>query len=213
MGAELGATTSLFPSDEVTRSYLRAQGREEDWVELLPDPDARYDEVIELDMSELEPLIACPHSPDNVVPVREVEGVKVDQVVIGSCTNSSFVDLRRSAKLLEGKRIHPDVVFAVAPGSKQVLELITADGSLLNFLKAGARILESACGPCIGMGYAPPSGGVTVRSFNRNFEGRSGTPDAKVYLASPETCTASAVAGDPCLPKRRKRLRCTGDPT
>ncbi|HHJ64844.1 MAG TPA: aconitate hydratase, partial [Aquifex aeolicus] len=196
MGAELGATTSLFPSDEVTRAYLRAQGREEDWVELLPDPDAQYDEIIELDLSELEPLIACPHSPDNVVPVREVEGVKVDQVVIGSCTNSSFVDLRRSAKLLEGRRIHPDVIFAVAPGSKQVLELITADSSLLSFLKAGARILESACGPCIGMGYAPPSGGVTVRSFNRNFEGRSGTPDAKVYLASPETCTASAVAGE-----------------
>ncbi len=202
MGAELGATTSLFPSDEVTRAYLRAQGREKDWVELLPDPDAQYDEIIELDLSELEPLIACPHSPDNVVPVREVEGVKVDQVVIGSCTNSSFVDLRRSAKLLEGRRIHPDVIFAVAPGSKQVLELITADSSLLSFLKAGARILESACGPCIGMGYAPPSGGVTVRSFNRNFEGRSGTPDAKVYLASPETCTASAVAGEIIDPRR-----------
>ncbi len=202
MGAELGATTSLFPSDEVTRAYLKAQGREDDWVELLPDPDAQYDEVIEIDLSELEPLIACPHSPDNVVPVREVEGIRVDQVVIGSCTNSSFVDLRRSAKLLEGRRVHPDVIFAVAPGSKQVLELITTDSSLLSFLKAGARILESACGPCIGMGYAPPSGGVTVRSFNRNFEGRSGTPDAKVYLASPETCTASAVAGEIVDPRR-----------
>jgi len=202
MGAELGATTSLFPSDEITRAFLRAQGREEDWIELLPDPDAEYDEVIELNLSELEPLIACPHSPDNVVPVREVEGIKVDQVVIGSCTNSSFVDLKRSAVLLEGRRIHPDVIFAVAPGSKQVLELITSDSSLLSFLKAGARILESACGPCIGMGYAPPTGGVSLRSFNRNFEGRSGTPDAKVYLASPETCTASAIAGEIVDPRK-----------
>ncbi|MCS7307159.1 MAG: aconitate hydratase [Aquificaceae bacterium] len=195
MGAELGATTSVFPSDEITRAYLKAQGREEDWVELQPDPDAEYDEVIEINLSELEPLIACPHSPDNVVPVREVEGIKVDQVVIGSCTNSSFVDLTRAARMLHNRKVHPDVIFAVAPGSKQALELITQDGGLLDFLKAGARILESACGPCIGMGYAPPSGGVSVRSFNRNFEGRSGTPDAKVYLASPEVCVASAIAG------------------
>ena len=202
MGAELGATTSIFPSDEITRAYLKAQGREEDWIELLPDPDAEYDEVIEIDLSKLEPLIACPHSPDNVVPVREVEGIKVDQVVIGSCTNSSFVDLTRSAKILEGRRVHPDVVFAVAPGSKQALELITMNGALLSFLKAGARILESACGPCIGMGYAPPSGGVSIRSFNRNFEGRSGTPDAKVYLASPETCVVCAIAGEIVDPRR-----------
>ncbi len=202
MGAELGATTSIFPSDEITRAYLKAQGREEDWIELLSDPDAEYDEVIEINLSELEPLIAQPHSPDNVVPVREIEGIKVDQVVIGSCTNSSFVDLTRSAKLLEGRKVHPDVVFAVAPGSKQALELITLSGSLLNFLKAGARILESACGPCIGMGYAPPSGGVSIRSFNRNFEGRSGTPDAKVYLASPETCVACAIAGEIIDPRR-----------
>ncbi|WP_448583467.1 aconitate hydratase [Thermocrinis sp.] len=202
MGAELGATTSIFPSDEMTRAYLRAQGREDDWIELLPDSDAEYDEIIEIDLSKLEPLIACPHSPDNVVPVREVEGIKVDQVVIGSCTNSSFVDLKRASKLLEGKRVHPDVVFAVAPGSKQALELITQDGSLLNFLKAGARILESACGPCIGMGFAPPSGGVSVRSFNRNFEGRSGTPDAKVYLASPEVCVACAIAGEIVDPRK-----------
>jgi aconitate hydratase len=195
MGAELGATTSIFPSDHITRAYLRAQGREEDWIELLPEPDAEYDELIEIDLSKLEPLIACPHAPDNVVPVREVEGTKVDQVVIGSCTNSSFVDLTRAGKLLEGRKVHEDVIFAVAPGSKQALELITQNGMLLNFLKAGARILESACGPCIGMGYAPPSGGVSVRSFNRNFEGRSGTPDAKVYLASPEVCVASAIAG------------------
>jgi aconitase (EC 4.2.1.3) len=202
MGAELGATTSIFPSDEITRAYLRAQGREEDWVEILPDPDAEYDEIIEIDLSQLEPLIACPHSPDNVVPVSEVEGIKVDQVVIGSCTNSSFVDLTRAAKLLEGRKVHPDVVFAVAPGSKQALELITQSGALLTFLKAGARILESACGPCIGMGFAPPSGGVSVRSFNRNFEGRSGTPDAKVYLASPEVCVACAIAGEIIDPRK-----------
>jgi aconitase (EC 4.2.1.3) len=202
MGAELGATTSIFPSDEITRAYLRAQGMEEDWIELLPDPDAEYDEVIEIDLSQLEPLIACPHSPDNVVPVREVEGIKVDHVVIGSCTNSSFVDLTRAAKLLEGRKVHPDVVFAVAPGSKQALELITQNGTLLTFLKAGARILESACGPCIGMGFAPPSGGVSVRSFNRNFEGRSGTPDAKVYLASPEVCVACAIAGEIIDPRK-----------
>jgi aconitate hydratase len=202
MGAELGATTSIFPSDEITRAYLKAQGREEDWVELLPDSDADYDEIIEIDLSQLEPLIACPHSPDNVVPVREVEGIKVDQVVIGSCTNSSFVDLTRAAKLLEGRKVHPDVIFAVAPGSKQALELITQNGALLTFLKAGARILESACGPCIGMGFAPPSGGVSVRSFNRNFEGRSGTPDAKVYLASPEVCVACAIAGQIIDPRK-----------
>ncbi len=202
MGAELGATTSIFPSDEITRAYLKAQGREQDWIELLPDPDAEYDEVIEINLSELEPLIACPHSPDNVVPVREVEGIKVDQVVIGSCTNSSFVDLTRAGKMLEGRRVHPDVIFAVAPGSKQALELITQNGILLNFLKAGARILESACGPCIGMGYAPPSGGVSIRSFNRNFEGRSGTPDAKVYLASPEVCVACAIAGEIIDPRK-----------
>jgi aconitate hydratase len=202
MGAELGATTSIFPSDEITRAYLKAQGREEDWIELLPDHDAEYDEVIEIDLSQLESLIACPHSPDNVVPVREVEGIKVDQVVIGSCTNSSFVDLTRAAKLLEGRKVHPDVIFAVAPGSKQALELITQNGTLLTFLKAGARILESACGPCIGMGFAPPSGGVSVRSFNRNFEGRSGTPDAKVYLASPEVCVACAIAGQIIDPRK-----------
>ncbi len=207
MGAELGATTSVFPSDDITRAYLKAQGREEDWIELLPDADAEYDEVIEIDLGELEPLIAQPHSPDNVVPVREIEGVKVDQVVIGSCTNSSFVDLTRSAKLLEGQKVNPDVVFAVAPGSKQALELITQSGALLDFLKAGARILESACGPCIGMGYAPPSGGVSIRSFNRNFEGRSGTPDAKVYLASPETCVACAIAGEIIDPRRLAKER------
>ncbi len=195
MGAELGATTSIFSSDEQTRSFLKAQGREQDFVELLPDKDVEYDEVITINLSELEPLIACPHSPDNVKKVSEVEGTPVDQVAIGSCTNSSFVDLTRASLLLKDQKVNDDTIFAVAPGSKQALEYATNTGILVDFLKAGARILESGCGPCIGMGYAPPSGGVSVRSFNRNFEGRSGTKDAKVYLASPEVCTASAIAG------------------
>ncbi|MGC8677647.1 MAG: aconitate hydratase [Hydrogenobaculum sp.] len=195
MGAELGATTSIFPSDEQTRLFLKAQGRESDFVEILPDKDVEYDEVITINLSELEPLIACPHSPDNVKKVSEVEGIPVDQVAIGSCTNSSFADLTRASLLLKGQKVNDDTIFAVSPGSKQALEYATQTGILLDFLKAGARILESGCGPCIGMGYAPPSGGVSVRSFNRNFEGRSGTKDASVYLASPEVCTASAIAG------------------
>lgn len=195
MGAELGATTSIFPSDEQTRLFLKAQGRESDFVEILPDKDVEYDEVITINLSELEPLIACPHSPDNVKKVSEVEGIPVDQVAIGSCTNSSFADLTRASLLLKGQKVNDDTIFAVSPGSKQALEYATQTGILLDFLKAGARILESGCGPCIGMGYAPPSRGVSVRSFNRNFEGRSGTKDASVYLASPEVCTASAIAG------------------
>jgi len=195
MGAELGATTSIFPSDEQTRLFLKAQGRESDFIEILPDKDVEYDEVITINLSELEPLIACPHSPDNVKKVSEVEGIPVDQVAIGSCTNSSFADLTRASLLLKGQKVNNDTIFAVSPGSKQALEYATQTGILLDFLKAGARILESGCGPCIGMGYAPPSNGVSVRSFNRNFEGRSGTKDAKVYLASPEVCTASAIAG------------------
>ncbi len=195
MGAELGATTSIFPSDEQARLFLKAQGREQDFVELLPDKDAEYDEVITINLSELEPLIACPHSPDNVKKVSEVEGTPVDQAAIGSCTNSSFSDLAKAALLLRGQKINDNTIFAVAPGSKQALEYATQTGILMDFLKAGARILESGCGPCIGMGYAPPSKGVSVRSFNRNFEGRSGTKDAGVYLASPEVCTASAIAG------------------
>ena len=195
MGAELGATTSIFPSDEQTRLFLKAQGRESDFIEILPDKDVEYDEVITINLSELEPLIACPHSPDNVKKVSEVEGIPVDQVAIGSCTNSSFADLTRVSLLLKGQKVNNDTIFAVSPGSKQALEYATQTGILLDFLKAGARILESGCGPCIGMGYAPPSNGVSVRSFNRNFEGRSGTKDAKVYLASPEVCTASAIAG------------------
>jgi aconitase (EC 4.2.1.3) len=195
MGAELGATTSIFPSDEQTRLFLKAQGRESDFIEILPDKDVEYDEVITINLSELEPLIACPHSPDNVKKVSEVEGIPVDQVAIGSCTNSSFADLTRASLLLKGQKVNDDTIFAVSPGSKQALEYAAQTGILLDFLKAGARILESGCGPCIGMGYAPPSNGVSVRSFNRNFEGRSGTKDAKVYLASPEVCTASAIAG------------------
>ncbi len=195
MGAELGATTSVFPSDEVTRAFLRAQGREGDWIPLEADPDAEYDEVLEMDLDGLEPMIARPHSPDNVVPVREVAGTPVDQVAVGSCTNSSYVDLMRVAAILRGKAVHPRVSLVVAPGSRQVLTMVAREGALADLIAAGARILESACGPCIGMGQAPPSGGVSVRTFNRNFEGRSGTPDARVYLASPETAAASALRG------------------
>jgi len=202
MGAELGATTSLFPSDEVTREYLRLQGREEEWVPLDPDPDASYHEELELDLSALEPLIALPHSPDRVVPVREVEGTPVDQVIIGSCTNSSYHDLMVAAKVLRGRRVHPRVSLAIAPGSRQVLEALAQNGALADLLRAGARILESACGPCIGMGQAPPSGGVSLRTFNRNFEGRSGTPDARVYLSSPEVAVASALEGAIIDPRR-----------
>ncbi len=195
MGAELGATTSLFPSDEITRRYLKAQGREEVWIPLEADPDAQYDEEIYIDLRELEPLIAQPHSPDNVCKVKEVEGVKVDQVCVGSCTNSSYHDLMVVAQILKGKVIAPNLSMTVTPGSRQVLEMVTRSSGLADMIAAGCRILESACGPCIGMGQAPPSGGVSVRSFNRNFKGRSGTADALVYLASPETCAATALKG------------------
>jgi aconitate hydratase len=195
MGAELGATTSLFPSDERTRGYLKMQGREAAFRPLAPDPDASYDEEIAIDLAALEPLVACPHSPDNVVPVRAVAGTPVHQVAIGSCTNSSYRDLLTVARILRGKRVHPGVSLVVSPGSRQVLEMIARSGALADFVAAGARVLESACGPCIGMGQAPPSGGVSVRTFNRNFEGRSGTPDAKVYLAGPEVAAATALAG------------------
>lgn len=195
MGAELGATTSVFPSDEVTREFLRAQKREEDWRPLAADPGATYDEEIEINLSSLEPLIAQPHSPDLVVEVREVAGLPVDQVLIGSCTNSSLKDLMTVAAILKGKTVHPGVSLGVAPGSRQVLEMIARDGALADLVAAGARILESACGPCIGMGQSPRSGGVSVRTFNRNFEGRSGTADAGIYLASPETAAAAAIKG------------------
>jgi len=195
MGTELGATASIFPSDEITRQFLKAWGREKVWREILPDKNAEYEEVIEIDLSELEPLIALPHSPDNVKPVREVEGVKVDQVAIGSCTNSSYRDLMLVAKVLKGKRVHPDVSLGINGGSRAVMKMLAKKGYLADIIAAGARILENACGPCIGMGFAPPSGGVSLRTFNRNFEGRSGTKDAKVYLCSPEVAVAAAIYG------------------
>lgn len=195
MGAELGATTSIFPSDEVTLEYLKAQGRETAWREIGPDPDAEYDEVIEINLDELEPLIAQPHMPDNVVKVRDIAGIPVQQVAIGSCTNSSYKDIMTVAAILKERSVHPDVSLGFSPGSRQVLEMITESSGLAGLIKSGARLLESACGPCIGMGFAPPSGGVSVRTFNRNFEGRSGTKDAKVYLSSPEVAAACAITG------------------
>src|SRR3989304_2617602 len=184
MGAELGATTSVFPSDDVTKAFLTAQNRKKDWLELKADPDAKYDEVIEIDLNKLEPMIARPHSPDNVCKVSEIEGMKVDQVCIGSCTNSSYMDLMTVAEILrKGKlKVHNSVSMTVSPGSKQALEMITQNKGLASLIEAGARILEATCGPCIGNGQSPPSAGVSLRTFNRNFEGRSGTKDAQVYL-------------------------------
>ena len=195
MGTELGATTSLFPSDEVTRAFLAAQGREADYVPLSSDPDAVYDRVIDMDLSTLNPMIACPHSPDNVVEVSSLNSVKVDQVCIGSCTNSSLYDLLKVAVMLKGKTIHPSVSLSVSPGSRQVLTMLANCGALSDILASGARVLECACGPCIGMGFSPNSGGVSLRTFNRNFLGRSGTKDGQVYLVSPETAVASALTG------------------
>ena len=195
MGAELGATTSIFPSDEVTRAFLKSQGREEDWTELKADDDAVYDGEVNIDLSQLVPLAACPHSPDNVKTVEEIGNIKIDQVCIGSCTNSSLQDLLKAAHILKGKTVHPDVSLAIAPGSRQVYNMMAQCGALSDLIDAGARILECACGPCIGMGQAPNSKGISLRTFNRNFEGRSGTKDGQVYLVSPETAAASAVAG------------------
>jgi len=195
MGAELGATTSIFPSDENTYAYLKAQGREEDFVELLPDEGAEYDEELTIDLSKLSPLAAKPHSPDNVEEVKSIGKVKVDQVAIGSCTNSSYMDLIKVAQILKGKTVHPDVSLVISPGSKQVLNMMAKNGALAIMIDAGARILESACGPCIGMGQAPRTDAVSLRTFNRNFEGRSGTKSAKVYLVSPETAAVSAITG------------------
>ncbi len=195
MGAETGATTSIFPSDEITQAFLRAQGREEDFTPLQADEDAQYDQSIVVDLSVLEPLAAAPHSPDHVVSVREAAGIPVSQVCIGSCTNSSYLDLMTVAAILKGKTVHPDVSLTISPGSKQVFEMLAANGALADLIDAGARILECACGPCIGMGQSPRSGGVSLRTFNRNFEGRSGTEDAKIYLVSPETAAASALSG------------------
>lgn len=195
MGAELGATTSIFPSDEITYEFLKKQHREDVYVELKADDDAVYDSTVEIDLSTLEPMIAMPHSPDNVQPISEVEGMKVDQVAIGSCTNSSFLDLTTVGNILKGKTIHPDVSLVVSPGSKQVLQMITKDGSLSNIIASGARILESTCGPCIGMGQSPITNAMSLRTFNRNFYGRSGTLSAKVGLVSPEVAAASAITG------------------
>lgn len=195
MGAELGATTSIFPSDERTLEFLKAQGREDVYTPLSADEDAVYDKQLTIDLSELEPLAACPHSPDNVKPVRELAGMKIDQCCIGSCTNSSFTDMMKVAYILNGKTVDPAVSLSIAPGSKQVLSMISQNGALTKMIDAGARILESACGPCIGMGQSPNSKGISLRTFNRNFEGRSGTRDAGVYLVSPETAAASALRG------------------
>ena len=195
MGAELGATSSIFPSDEATFTFLRAQGREEDYTELSADPDAVYDAEYTIDLSALKPLAACPHSPDNVKPVDELSGMKIDQVCIGSCTNSSLSDMLTVAAMLKGRTVHPDVSLSISPGSKQVYTMLAECGALADLIAAGARILECACGPCIGMGFSPKSAGVSLRTFNRNFLARSGTADASVYLVSPETAAASAIAG------------------
>lgn len=196
MGAELGATTSIFPSDEVTKAFLEAEGRGEDYVELKSDEDAVYDKIVDINLSELKPMIACPHSPDNVVAVETLKGTKVDQVCIGSCTNSSLLDMLKVAALLKGKTIRPEVSLSISPGSKQVLAMLADCGALSDILASGARVLECACGPCIGMGFSPNSGGVSLRTFNRNFEGRSGTADGQVYLVSPETAVAAAITGE-----------------
>jgi len=202
MGTELGATTSIFPSDETTLAFLKAQGREEDYIPLSSDEDAVYDREITIDLSSLKPMIACPHSPDNVVSVQSLKGTKVDQVCIGSCTNSSLYDMLKVAAMLKGKTIAPSVSLSISPGSKQVLTMLADCGALTDILASGARVLECACGPCIGMGFSPNSGGVSLRTFNRNFLGRSGTKDAQVYLVSPETAVAAALTGyitDPTL--------------
>ena len=195
MGTELGATTSIFPSDEITKQFLIAEGRGEDYVELSSDADAEYDRIIDIDLNELKPLIACPHSPDNIVTVESLKGTKVDQVCIGSCTNSSLFDMLKVAALLKGKTIDPSVSLSISPGSKQVLTMLADCGALSDILASGARVLECACGPCIGMGFSPNSAGVSLRTFNRNFIGRSGTADASVYLVSPETAVAAAITG------------------
>lgn len=195
MGAELGATTSIFPSDEKTQDFLKLQGREEDFIELRADDDAKYDETITVDLSKIVPMAACPHSPDNVKPVKGLEGQKITQVAIGSCTNSSYKDLVMAARILKGKKVHPDVSLVISPGSKQVLTKLSMSGALKDLIDCGARILECGCGPCIGMGQAPETDGVSLRTFNRNFKGRSGTKSAKVYLVSPETAAVSAIYG------------------
>ena len=195
MGAELGATTSVFPSDEITKAFLKAQDREDDWTELLPDADAQYDEIIDIDLSKLAPMAAMPHMPDNVKTVEEIGNIEISQVCIGSCTNSSLLDLLKVAAILKGKKVAPNVSLTISPGSMQVLNMLSLNGALSDILCAGARLLECSCGPCIGMGQSPQSKGVSLRTFNRNFEGRSGTADAGIYLVSPEVAAASALTG------------------
>ncbi len=195
MGAEMGVTTSIFPSDEETRRFLKAQGREADWIELKADDDAEYDKVIDLDLSTLEPLAAAPHSPGNIVRVSELKDVKVDQIMVGSCTNSSYKEIATVAKIMKGRKVHPDVSFGVAPGSRQVLQMAARDGYILDLLDSGARLLEAACGFCIGNSQSPKTTGVSLRTSNRNFEGRSGTSDAQVYLVSPEVAAIAAITG------------------
>jgi aconitate hydratase len=195
MGAEMGVTTSIFPSDEETRKFLKAQGRETDWVELKADDDAEYDRVVDLDLGELEPLAAAPHSPGNIVRVTDMKGMKVDQVMLGSCTNSSYKEIATVAKIMKGKKVHPDVSFGVAPGSRQVLQMAARDGYLVDLLDSGARLLEATCGFCIGNSQSPMTSAVSLRTSNRNFEGRSGTADAQVYLVSPEVAAVAAITG------------------
>lgn len=202
MGAELGATTSIFPSDEQTQSFLQSQARESDYKNLVPDEDAEYDDIIEIDLSKLEPLTAKPHMPDQVVKVSELEGMKIDQICIGSCTNSSYQDLMKVINIFKGRKVHKDVSVILSPGSRQVCEMISKEGGMDILYSAGVRIIEPACGPCIGMGWSPPSGGKSIRTFNRNFKGRSGTPDAEIYLASPETAAAAALSGNMTDPRK-----------
>ncbi|MDI6916188.1 MAG: aconitate hydratase [Thermoplasmatales archaeon] len=202
MGAETGATSSVFPSDKITKAFLKSQGREAQWIELVPDSDAEYDESIEIDLSKLEPLIAKPHSPGNVVTVKELEGMGIQQVAIGSCTNSSYKDLMTAARILKGKKVHPNVSLVISPGSRTVFNEIAKNGALADLIASGARILECTCGPCIGQGQAPPTNGVSIRTFNRNFEGRSGTKSAQVYLTSVETATVTAIEGKLTDPRK-----------
>lgn len=201
MGAELGATTSVFPADEVTLAFLTAQGRPEDFTPIFADEDAQYDEQIDIDLASLQPLAACPHSPDNIKTVQDLSGMKIDQVCIGSCTNSSYADMMKVATILKGKTVAPNVSLVIAPGSKQVFNMLAQNGALADMICAGARVMECACGPCIGMGQAPNSGGISLRTFNRNFEGRSGTADAQVFLVSPETAAVSAITGEMTDPR------------
>ncbi|MDG6224476.1 MAG: aconitate hydratase [Candidatus Thermoplasmatota archaeon] len=212
MGTETGATTSIFPSDEITRQFLKAQGREDQWIELKADDDAAYDTVMEIDLSSLEPMVAKPHSPGAVVTLKELLGMKVDQVCVGSCTNSSYRDLMVVAQIMKGKKVHQDVSATVSPGSRAIVKMITKNGALADIVGAGFRMLENACGPCIGMGLAPNTGAISVRTFNRNFEGRSGTKDAQVYLVSPEIAAYTAIKGEFADPREIGQMHMIDEP-